>query len=203
MSYDGSVILGNERDLGHFVWTAAEGITFVGGAEVNGSYKYISDDGKVVVSNNSASSAYRWTKESGVVELGLLPDGTKTWTTRGISSNGSIIVGNSEFIGVAKKAYIWDEAHGPRYLLDILTNEAGLGGDLTGWTLGVTRGVSGDGRTFMGYGTNPQGNTEAWIASLGAPVPEPSTLILAAMVLAPFIIRNRRRGTVARRRARY
>ncbi len=71
---------------------------------------------------------------------------------------------------MGRKAYVWDAIHGPRDL-DVLMNEAGLGGDLAGWTLGVTRGVSGDGRTLMGYGTNPAGNTEAWIAFLGtAPV---------------------------------
>ena len=63
-------------------------------------------------------------------------------------------------------------AHGSRYLLDVLVNEAGLGNALAGWTLGVALGLSGDGRHIVGFGTNPDGNTEGWIAFLGTPTPQ-------------------------------
>jgi hypothetical protein len=52
-------------------------------------------------------------------------------------------------------------------LTDILVNEFGLGDALAGWTLQRAVGVSGDGRSITGWGLNPAGNTEAWIAYLG------------------------------------
>jgi hypothetical protein len=42
-----------------------------------------------------------------------------------------------------------------------------LGLDLTGWTLEVAQAVSADGRTIVGYGPNPSGNYEGWVAHLG------------------------------------
>ena len=38
-------------------------------------------------------------------------------------------------------------------------------------------GISDDGKTIVGYGTNPEGNTEAWIAT----IPEPATLLLLGL----------------------
>lgn len=44
-----------------------------------------------------------------------------------------------------------------------------FGLDLTGWTLSRANGISADGRTFAGYGTNPDGHTEAWIVHIPPP----------------------------------
>jgi hypothetical protein len=61
-----------------------------------------------------------------------------------------------------------------RSLQQVLTNDYGL--DLTGWSLNRANAISADGLTVVGFGTNPNGLTEAWIASLdGEPVPEPGT----------------------------
>ena len=49
-----------------------------------------------------------------------------------------------------------------------------FGLDLTGWSLEVGHGVSDDGMTIVGWGNNPDGNTEAWVAH----IPEPATLWL-------------------------
>ena len=58
---------------------------------------------------------------------------------------------------------------------ELLESEWGL--DLTGWLLTHPLGISDDGRTIVGYGTNPAGQTEGWVAT----IPEPSTgLLLAA-----------------------
>ncbi|GAH22327.1 unnamed protein product, partial [marine sediment metagenome] len=45
-----------------------------------------------------------------------------------------------------------------------------FGVDLTGWTLRSATGISDDGLTFVGYGLNPSGYQEAWIAT----IPEPA-----------------------------
>jgi len=49
-----------------------------------------------------------------------------------------------------------------RDLKTVLANDFGL--DLTGWTLLEARRMSDDGRTVVGYGENPSGDAEAWIA---------------------------------------
>ena len=64
-----------------------------------------------------------------------------------------------------------------RSLQSVLTTDFGLGTSLTGWQLIEARGISTDGLTIAGIGTNPSGATEAWVAQL-QPIPEPSTLLL-------------------------
>jgi hypothetical protein len=64
-----------------------------------------------------------------------------------------------------------------RNLRDLLI-ASGL--NLEGWTLAEPTGISADGTVVVGYGTNPAGATEAWLAV----VPEPST---AAVLLIPAV----------------
>lgn len=54
-----------------------------------------------------------------------------------------------------------------RALKSLLVDDHGL--DLAGWILQFARGISDDGRTIVGYGINPLGQTEAWLARLPAP----------------------------------
>jgi hypothetical protein len=58
--------------------------------------------------------------------------------------------------------------------------------------LAVT-GISPDGLTLVGYGTNRDGRIEGWIAHLDHPlfVPEPSTWLLAAFGVAGLLVRHR------------
>jgi hypothetical protein len=59
-------------------------------------------------------------------------------------------------------------------------NENCCGVGLTGWQLWEATGVSDDGLSIVGYGRNPDGNTEAWLTRLDGdnPVPAPATLFL-------------------------
>jgi len=62
-----------------------------------------------------------------------------------------------------------------RSLHAVLSNDYGL--DLTGWTLSEARDISPDGRVIVGWGINPSGKQEAWIASLDTTViPEPLSM---------------------------
>jgi hypothetical protein len=118
-----------------------------------------------------------------------------------ISHDGSVIVGAARgglhANSLGNSMFIWDPIHGSRNLKQLLIEEYRLGPALTGWTIprGLWFGVSGDGRTIYGDGLNPLGQQEGWIAYLGSPVPEPSALLLAGIVLT--MARTRKRVSIS------
>ena len=81
-----------------------------------------------------------------------------------------------------------------RSLKQVLTNDYGL--NLAGWTLNFANGISADGLTVVGLGTNPSGNQEAWIARLDAQnnqsVPEPSSILGLGMFSLVGFLRKKR-----------
>jgi len=149
----------------------------------------VSSNGSVVtgwsLGIGQSALAFRWTNATGMQSLGLPPGASGASGAAGISADGSVIVGGVT-TQATSRAFIWNTATGMRFLSDVLTSDYGL--DLSGWTLGPAYGVSADGLTIVGTGTNPIGNTEAWIAH----IPEPTTLSLLALTI--LIIGRRRRG---------
>lgn len=63
--------------------------------------------------------------------------------------------------------------------------------DLTGWTRVAATGISDDGGTIVGYGENPLGQTEAWMAVI-EPVSQPVPTL--GMIFRAFIGSLSRRG---------
>ena len=61
--------------------------------------------------------------------------------------------------------------------------------DLTGWDLLSASAISADGRHLVGYGSNPDGFTEAWLVT----IPEPGTGLLLVTGLLGIAVRRRRR----------
>ncbi len=59
------------------------------------------------------------------------------------------------------------EAWGMRDLQRLLEMEHSL--DLSGWTLLAATAVSPEGSAIVGWGTNPEGQVEAWLAVLPLP----------------------------------
>ncbi len=173
VSADGSVVVGYSGSSSFaqaFLWTAEGGMVGIGLAATYSYANDVSADGSVVV-GDAGDQAFRWTEGTGMVGLGMLP-GAMGSQASSVSADGSVVVGTSD------TAFVWDSVHGMRSLQQVLTNDYGF--DLSDWTLSHATAVSADGRTIVGYGTNPSGQEEAWIAFL----PEPSAALLVALGIA-------------------
>jgi uncharacterized membrane protein len=160
VSADGSVIVGEGGSA--WRWTEGTGMVQLGGPGTNAFG--VSADGAVAVGSGggpSGTDAFRWTQATGMVGLGHLPEGTYS-VANATSGDGSIVVGYSDLGGTDAEAFIWDPIYGMRNLRDVLVNELGL--DLTGWSLRQVTDISPDGHTLVGYGYNPDGRGEGWIA---------------------------------------
>jgi uncharacterized membrane protein len=105
-----------------------------------------------------------------MVGLGALVGGGRSWAL-GVSADGSTIAGQSHGES-GLEAFIWDPAHGMRSIRQLLTSQSDPGKNLRGWKLRAATAVSRDGSMVAGWGINPDGNREAWIARVGD---QPST----------------------------
>jgi probable HAF family extracellular repeat protein len=150
------------------------------GGAFSSSARGVSADGSVIVGDGASASgfeAFRWTSGGGMAGLGDLPGGSFVSVAWDTSADGSVVVGWSESSAGAE-AFFWSALVGMQSLREMLV--AGGATGLTGWTLIEALAVSDDGRTILGHGINPLGQTEAWIAT----VPEPSTLVLGTVGVA-------------------
>jgi len=193
VSEAGSVVVGSSQ-FQAFRWEndIMVGLGYLAGS-LNSSAYGISADGSVIVGNcelkRPGFEAFRW--ENGVMAgIGDLPGGEfASWATD-VSDDGSVIVGYSITDGefgagnLVYEAFIWDTLHDMRNLKDVFTTEYGL--DLSGWTLREARAISDDGLTIVGWGYNPSGKEEGWIAT----IPEPGTIVLFG--LSFLVLRKRR-----------
>ncbi len=176
VSADGSVVVGlgygNSGNEG-FRWTEAGGMVGLGnfpGGNYSDAYN-ISGDGSVITGRAQSASGYlacRWTSADGWVSLGELPGGTVSGYPYAASANGSVIVGESN-TDTGYQAFRWTKANGMRNLRDMLAGDYGLASQLAGWTLNYAISTSADGRVLVGIGSNPAGQSEAWLARLGTP----------------------------------
>ena len=169
VSADGSVVVGRSSSASGteaFRWTSGGGLVglgdLAGGAFFSSAFD-VSADGSVVVGTSTSASgneAFRWTSGSGLVGLGDLAGGSFFSIAGSVSADGSVVVGES-ISALGSEPFIWDEANGMRKVKDVLSPSVGAA--LNGWTLSFAV-ISADGRTIVGGGTNPSGNTEGWIA---------------------------------------
>ncbi len=171
-SADGSVIVGNgdsaSGQVEAFRLTSGGGMVGLGdlpGGSFQSSALCVSADGSVVVGSSESASgreAFRWTSGGGMIGLGDLAGGSFYSNAFAVSGDGSVVVGRSNSAS-GSESFVWDSTNGMQSISSILING---GVDLTGWTLYTAYGISTDGQTIVGYGTNPSGNTEAWVANI-------------------------------------
>lgn len=204
-SADGSVVVGSSASpnsaVEAFRWTQAGGMQGLGNLP-GGSFSSIalstSADGEVVVGSSvsfNGTEAFRWTQAGGMQGLGALAGGGFNSQANSTSADGSVVVGRSTASG-GGKAFLWDSINGMRALDDVLQADFGL--DLTGWMLRDARGVSDDGLVVAGWGINPNGRQEAFIANMRqdvvVAVHEPGILVLFGLGLAGLGFARRKRA---------
>jgi uncharacterized membrane protein len=161
---DGSVVvgwcrLGNGSPDGAFRWTAEEGLEVLQGLPGAGARR-VSDDGNVIAGEHTVS-VFRWTRSTGMVDLGMsgsaamnasgsvIAAGSQRWTASGkesiaplidaaaMSADGNVIAGHGEF---GEGSYRW----APDAELYELLPPAGM-------TDAAAVGMSSDGSIIVGY----------------------------------------------------
>ena len=176
ISGDGSTIVGISNSASGdeaYYWTQSTGMVGIGdlsGGIFESKAWGVSNDGSVIVGygkSESGTEVFRWTADSGMIGLGDIVGGNFNSTAFDVSADGSVIVGYGT-TDLGSEAFIWTETSGMVNLKDTLVNDYGL--DLTGWILSEATAISDDGLTIAGYGVNPDGNTEAWVATIPEPV---------------------------------
>jgi probable HAF family extracellular repeat protein len=197
ISADGSVIVGHSSISNSsgpaqaFRWTQTTGMLGLGYlAGYSSSYhSYANDlsaDGSVIVGESTSSNgreAFRWTPSTGMVGLGDFAGGPFSSIATATSADGSVVVGTG-MVDSGNVAFYWTAETGLLSLQDMLLS---YGLNLDGWELTKCIDISGDGKTIVGEGYNPQGYRDGWIAT----IPEPTTILLlglGGMVLRKFKI---------------
>ena len=173
VSADGLVVVGESssansgnNNLEAFRWTSSGmiGLGDLPGGPFHSIAYAISADGSMIAGYSIPSSgdhaAFRWTAGTGMLGLGALPCDTFS-IARAASADGSIIVGDPQ-TSSGDCVFVWDAQRGIRRLSEVMATDYGL--TLTGWTLRRATAVSQNGHVIVGYGINPSGQTEGWIA---------------------------------------
>ena len=171
---DGSVIVGmshSARGLEPFRWTPETGMIGLGfldgGCSIAQAWA-VSGDGRVIAGDGGddqcAQVGFRWTAQTGMRSIEPRDGSGSQFSPRGVNFNGTVIVGNALFPRRAGGAAVWEPRFGTRSLKRVLEDN---GINFDGWLLEFAEDVSDDGRTIVGTGLNPDGNTEGWIAYLG------------------------------------
>lgn len=187
VSRDGRVVVGlsnSAQGQEAFAWTrdgGMRGLGFLPGpirAVYRSEANAANDDGSVIVGESHSAAgapngleAFRWSEQEGMIPLGDLPGGAFASWAYAVSGDGDIVVGRASIqgpcgafgCGSLSRAFIWTRCEGMR---DVQLLLAAAGADLTNWNLSHATGISRDGTTIVGTGTNPQGFIEAWMARL-------------------------------------
>ncbi len=122
-------------------------------------------DGSVVVGTGHGprgTEAFLWTRRNGLRGLGALRGGAHDSRAADVSGDGSQIVGSADSER-GTTAFLWTRERGMRTIEAALAAEGAPVPD--GWHLEVAHGISRDGHTIVGAGTNPRGDREAWAIS--------------------------------------
>jgi probable HAF family extracellular repeat protein len=161
----GNVVIGTSHigqgDPGRaFRWTAEEGLRDLGSFFANA----IADDGRVIAGtvNVGMSPPIRWTEQDGIMQLGTIP-GTVSIGSRGISADGSVIMGD-----YAKEGWTLNDKQGAwRWTKQSGIVDLGIQPGMIG---SFPKAITADGSTIIGHSrsNNDTGETNRyWYRNLG------------------------------------
>ena len=188
ISADGSSVLVYLDDPGNrknYLWNQTNGYTelisehngnvvaltnMAGNQNIYAGIQYRFDD-----MMNQINQGLMWSESTGVITFDMI-EGMESSLPADISQDGSIVVGiltDMQNRNISE-AFIWNRTDGIELLSDVLINNYGLADQLSGGTLKWATGISDDASTICGWGVNPDGYEEAWIAT----IPEPATILL-------------------------
>ena len=172
ISGDGTLVVGHGNSASGaegWRWTAATGLVGMGdfpGGPFESSAEAISRNGRFIVGFGATAQgrlAFRWTAETGMQPLGELFGGDFESWAKAVSDDGDRIAGHSTGQH-GSEAMLWTSALG-MVRLEALLRLFGAAG-LDGWVLNDVEGISRDGLTLTGNGIDPDGHSEAWVATL-------------------------------------
>ena len=173
ISADGLVVVGagkSEQGDEAMRWTEQSGMVglgFLPGSTAHNTARAVSADGSVIVGDSFTDAgwrAFRWTEQDGMRRLDEL-QGISTQFARGVSWDGSVVVGFMDLEPGPSDPFYWTRAEGTRWLVDVLAEHGVTIPE--GWRLEDAYGVSADGRTVVGWATKPDGLGEGFVAYLG------------------------------------
>lgn len=193
VSGEGTVVAGYgtgpDSDRQAFRWTSATGMVGLGRLPnaVRSEAHAVSADGSVVVGRNDfrvglagvRSEAFRWTASEGMIGLADFQGPVVNTIAFDVSGDGSVIVGRSQ-VNENSAAFYWTAESGMVNLQDLLVSLGAT--NLDGWQLVQAEGITPDGITIVGTGLH-NGVGEAFVAT----IPEPSTIVLAALAAAGLV----------------
>jgi uncharacterized membrane protein len=134
------------------------------------SFPWMTDDGKRFAGAQIGGEAAIWSREEGLVGLGIVP-GAASMFPRGISADGSVVVGSSNLGAIGgiaiQEAFRWNKETGLRSL-----------GSLPNYTSSLALAASDNGSTVVGYSYDPSSTAASlpwtWTAGTGmSPLPLP------------------------------
>jgi len=168
ISSNGNVVVGWSTTTGGFQhafqWTSGGGMIdlgTIGGATGQSVATAANTDGSVIVGQSITpggvnSHAAMWTNAGAAQDLGTISGGNSI--AFGVSGNGGVVVGASDF-GGGTHAFYWTQPLGMQDLNSVMTAS---GVNMTGVTLTNARGVSTNGQFIAGTGTFPGSGTDGY-----------------------------------------
>ena len=118
--------------------------------------------------SGSGVEAFRWTaREQMMIGLDDLPGGVFESHALAVSADGSTILGWGKSEN-GQEAFVWTKTVGMQRLQSWLRAHGVEVPD--GWVLTSAAGISDDRTAIGGFGFNPEGDKEAWLARLPAKI---------------------------------
>jgi uncharacterized membrane protein len=174
VSGDGTMVVGHGNILANevagegWIWTAAQGMVGLGdfpGGAFESSAEAISRSGRYVAGYGAVAEgrmAFRWSADEGLRALGEIPGGAFMSWARAVADTGD--VGGRSSGPDGDEAMLWTADLGMVPLVPLLRLFGATG--LDGWRLTSVEGLAKDARTLVGSGVDPDGHSEAWVATL-------------------------------------